>query len=118
MKPMFRRLFVFSITRASKYKGSSLFKTKENDGFLSTAQPAWVVSAADDCKFWNFKRGEKVWVHDGFELTDTNLDLWSEYANDPAFTQMAKEVEDCGGTVSTMVVSEGSVLAVELPDES
>lgn len=111
-RPRNKRLFVFSVPEKNKIKGSSLYQPKANRGFHTQTQECWILSAANDCQV-NWKRGQKVYIHDGFELEPVDLDLWSEYQNDPAFASLKAFVAEVEGKVRTEIIAEGSILATE-----
>lgn len=110
--PILNRLFVFTVPEQEKFAGSVFYRTKTNDGYLSQCQPVWVLIPSRNCKE-EWKRGQKCYIHDGFELDPTDLDLWPRYENEPEFKGLKEFVESVGGKVLTSVVAEGSILATE-----
>lgn len=112
IRPTFKRLVVFQVPERRKLK-SGLFVGAPKNGSIGRWQELWVVAASPNCGF-EYSKGVKVWVQDGFELYDIDdLGLWDELKDDPAFASLKAFAEECEGDVITKLVAEGSIDAFD-----
>lgn len=112
---MFNRYIVFTVPVRERLDGSILLTTKPWTNAYSRAEEAWIVSAGPESKL-NLSRGTKCYLVDSFELEPTKLNLWDELKNDKEFESLLQFVNQVSGTVVTSVISENSLIAVELDD--
>lgn len=115
-RPRHKRLFVFSIPEREKIGSGLLYQARANTGNLSEVREVWVLNWASDCTF-TWKRGQKVFVQDGFELEPVRMnDLWDQYKDHPDFADLKAFAEKVGGRVDCEIVAEGSLLATTHPE--
>lgn len=63
---------------------------------------------------YEFKRGQKAFVHDGFEFESIHQPyLWDHLENSPEFHDLKQYLIEIDGDVSVQIVPESSILAVE-----
>lgn len=60
-----------------------------------------------------FPKGQEVYVHDGFEIETSGMNLWEKYRDDPAFRVLKDYVDSVDGEVSTDILTEDSIIAIE-----
>jgi hypothetical protein len=111
MRPVGKRLVVFQVEERSRLK-SGIYVGNPRRGSLSRTEDVWILAIGPDV-VEPLKVGDHCFLHDGFELDPTNLDLWPLHCERPEFQSLRDFVAECEGTVVTKLVAEGSLLAVE-----
>lgn len=112
LRPLYSRIIVFSVPVKRRRADSGLYLGHKLRGAFSEAQEAWIVATGPNVHH-SFRQGQKVFVHDGFELEPTDLDYWDECKLLPSFAELARYVESVDGDVWTQMILEDSVLAYE-----
>jgi len=110
IKPLKKRLVVFAVRRRQKLMGSVLFRSDDYRGAFTRAEDLWVLAKGDMVKA-DLNPGDHVLVSDALELEPYDFKLWEHFENDPRFAQVKMFAEQTGGTVETVITSEGSLLA-------
>jgi hypothetical protein len=108
-----RRIFVFTVPHRGKTGSGLLYQPQTNRGSLSDIGiKAWVLDPAGGCET-KWKRGQTIYLHDGFELSDIDLNLWDAHKDAPEFASLREFVDKYEGIVSTNVITESSIIGFE-----
>lgn len=111
-RPLFRRLIVFTTPRIEKRTKSGLYIPNSKRGTFGSLMRAWVVAASDKCHT-SWQLGQCLLVQDMFEFDDFPHDLWETFKDKIEFSELAKFSKHFEATVTTQILMEDSVLAVE-----
>lgn len=110
-KPRNRKLFMFTIPNRPRIAGSVLYSGNSNKGMYSRAEDCFVIDWASDCRLpWT--KGQHCLIDDGFESEPTDLDMWEQHCDDPAFAAVSQLSRDTEGKVKTSLIHEDSIIAV------
>ena len=70
---------------------------------------AWVVAHGPQVRE-PLPRGSTVFLHDSFEMEDTDLDMWDQLKELPEFSRLKSLCETYEGEILTQICHESSVL--------
>jgi hypothetical protein len=110
--PMKNRYIVFSVPVRRKISGSSLYTGHATRYSFNRAEEIWIVACGPEVKE-TFAPATHGWLNDSFELEPTNLALWDDFKNDPAFQKLREFVDNIDGDVQTSLIAEQSLLAID-----
>jgi hypothetical protein len=105
-------MIVFSVPVQRKFEGSQLFKANARRGTYASCQPVWIVAQGPDVQE-RLPTGTRGFIADNFELEPSDLNMWAELKDRPEFKDIREFVELVDGEVTTQIISESSLLAVE-----
>ena len=117
MKPLFRRVLMFSPTQEKKIGKGVLWGNEKNlkHGEYTRCRPCWIFSWADDCKTLiqeNLNKvGKLVLIPDSFCLIQNDINLWPEYEHRVEFAGLKDDCEKFSADVDTKMVHENSLIA-------
>lgn len=111
-RPLFRRLIVFTTPKIERRTKSGLYVPNSRRGTFSSLMRAWVFSAGNKCHT-PWQRGQCVVAQDMFEFEEFPHQIWEQYHDDPAFAELKKFSVKYEAVVSTQILMEASILAVD-----
>lgn len=111
-RPLFARIIVFSVPVQRKLENSLLFQPNTRRGTFASCQPVWIVATGPDVVS-KLGIGLKGFINDNFELEPSDLDLWEDLQHDERFSKLKEFVDRVDGEVTTQVIHEDSLLAID-----
>lgn len=111
--PLHKRWLVFEVPYKQKIEGSILYTPNSHRDSIHGAQKVWLIAAPPERTNADLNPGDCCYIQDGFDLLETDFDLWEELKDEPHFKNLKDYVERVDGVVRTKLVADGSLLAVE-----